>query len=93
MNRLFAAACILALTSAAPAYSAPPLAGKNVANPFAALLTVGLMLAHLGWPDEERRIEDAVAAALEAGHCTRDVGGALGTDAAAAGVLQRVAAR
>ena len=27
MNRLFAAACILALTSAAPAYSAPPLAG------------------------------------------------------------------
>ena len=37
--------------------SAPPLVGKNVANPIASFLTVGMMLAHLGWPEEERRIE------------------------------------
>jgi 3-isopropylmalate dehydrogenase len=63
--------------------SAPTLAGKDQANPFAALLTVGMMLAHLGWPEEEKRIEAAVARAIDARQCTRDVGGELGTRAAA----------
>ncbi len=71
--------------------SAPALAGKNVANPFAALLTVGMMLAHLGWPEEETRIEAAVAEALEAGRCTADVGGKLSTDAAGAAVREILA--
>ncbi len=61
--------------------SAPPLAGKDVANPIASFLTVGMMLAHLGWPDEERRIESACARAIEDKQCTRDVGGELGTRA------------
>jgi 3-isopropylmalate dehydrogenase len=68
--------------------SAPPLAGKNVANPFAALLTVGMMLTHLGYPEEEARIEEAVGRALEAGKCTKDVGGSLGTDEAGAAVRE-----
>ena len=51
-------------------------------NPFAAFLTVGMMLSHLGWPEEERRIEGAIRGALAAGKCTRDVGGDLGTKAA-----------
>ena len=72
--------------------SAPPLAGKNVANPFASLLTVGMMLSFLGWTDEEARIERAVADALEAGRCTRDVGGSLGTEEAAAAVRELLAA-
>jgi 3-isopropylmalate dehydrogenase len=72
--------------------SAPPLAGTDVANPFAALLTVGMMLTHLGWPAEERRIEAAVGRAIAAGKCTRDVGGTLGTRAAAAGVRDDVQA-
>ena len=72
--------------------SAPPLAGKNVANPFAALLTVGMMLSYLGWTEEEPRIERAVAQALEAGRCTRDIGGTLGTDEAAAAVRELLAA-
>jgi 3-isopropylmalate dehydrogenase len=71
--------------------SAPPLAGKDLANPFAALLTAGMLLAHLGWPEEERRIEAAVSAAIDAGQCTRDVGGTLGTRAASAWVRERVA--
>ena len=71
--------------------SAPPLAGKDIANPFAALLTAGMMLTHLGWADEERRIERCVTAAIDEGACTVDVGGKLGTRAAAAWVRERVA--
>jgi 3-isopropylmalate dehydrogenase len=71
--------------------SAPPLAGKDIANPFAALLTAGMLLAHLGWPDEERRIERWVTKAIEEEMCTTDIGGKLGTRAAAAWVLERVA--
>ncbi len=61
--------------------SAPPLAGKDLANPLASILTVGMMLAHLGWPEEERRLEAIVARAIGEKQCTRDVGGALGTRA------------
>lgn len=71
--------------------SAPPLAGKDVANPFAALLTVGMLLTHLGWRDEEARIERWVTKAIEEEACTVDVGGKLGTKAAAAWVRERVA--
>jgi 3-isopropylmalate dehydrogenase len=71
--------------------SAPPLAGKDLANPFAAFLTVGLMLAHLGWPAEATRIEDAVARAVAQGRCTPDVGGGLGTKAAGSSVRDEIA--
>ena len=70
--------------------SAPPLAGKDVANPFAALLTVGMLLAHLGWPKEEQRIEAVITEALGEGACTVDVGGTLGTKAASAWVRERI---
>jgi 3-isopropylmalate dehydrogenase len=71
--------------------SAPPLAGKDVANPFAALLTAGMLLSHLGFRDEEARIERWVTRAIDEGQCTIDVGGKLGTRAAAAWVRERVA--
>lgn len=71
--------------------SAPPLAGKDLANPFACFLTVGMLLAHLGWPEEERRIEGVIRQALEERRCTRDVGGELGSRAAAAHVLAEIA--
>jgi 3-isopropylmalate dehydrogenase len=61
--------------------SAPPLAGKDLANPLASVLTVGMLLTHLGYPDEERRLEGLVTSALSLGKCTRDVGGELGTKA------------
>ena len=67
-------------------------AGKDIANPFAALLTAGMLLAHLGWPDEEKRIERVVTRAIDEQQCTVDVGGKLGTRAAAAWVRERVAA-
>ena len=34
--------------------SAPPIAGKNIANPFGAILTAAMMLAHLGMSGEAR---------------------------------------
>jgi 3-isopropylmalate dehydrogenase len=61
--------------------SAPPLAGKDLANPLASVLTVGMMLAHLGYPEEEKRLEAIVARAVAEKKCTRDVGGELGTRA------------
>jgi 3-isopropylmalate dehydrogenase len=61
--------------------SAPPLAGKDVANPLATVLTVGLMMAALGHPEDERLLVDIVRRAVETGRCTRDVGGELGTRA------------
>ncbi len=61
--------------------SAPPLAGKNLANPLASVLTVGMMLSHLGWPDEEVRLEKIVRRAIAERISTPDVGGALGTRA------------
>ncbi len=72
--------------------SAPPLAGKDIANPFAALLTAGMLLGHLGWPAEEARIERWVTKAIEEEACTVDVGGKLGTRAASAWVRERIAA-
>jgi 3-isopropylmalate dehydrogenase len=70
--------------------SAPPLAGKNVANPIGAILSAALMLETLGRPDEARRVEQAVEAAVQAGETTRDVGGTLGTKEAGAAILKRL---
>jgi 3-isopropylmalate dehydrogenase len=70
--------------------SAPPLAGKGVANPLAAILTGALMLEHLGHEDAARAIERAVQQALAAGVRTLDLGGTTSTSAAAAAVLERL---
>jgi 3-isopropylmalate dehydrogenase len=59
--------------------SAPGIAGKNLANPFAALLTVGLMLDHLGFPGEATQIESVVRQAVRESMTTPDLGGSLGT--------------
>jgi 3-isopropylmalate dehydrogenase len=50
-----------------------------------------MMLAHLGWPDEERRLESIVARAIAEKKCTRDVGGTLGTRAVGDWVLGELA--
>ncbi|HEY2510625.1 MAG TPA: isocitrate/isopropylmalate dehydrogenase family protein [Polyangiaceae bacterium] len=71
--------------------SAPPLAGKDLANPLASVLTVGMLLAHLGYPDEEKRLEAIVARAVAEGKCTKDVGGELGTRAVGDWVMNELA--
>ena len=59
--------------------SAPPLAGKNVANPIGAILSTALMLETLGAKHESKAIEAAVEAAIAQGQTTTDIGGTLGT--------------
>ncbi len=44
--------------------SAPDIAGKDLADPTAAVLSVALLLDHLGHPDAARRVTEAVAAEL-----------------------------
>jgi 3-isopropylmalate dehydrogenase len=46
--------------------SAPDIAGQGVADPVAAVLSVALMLDHLGHPELAQRVEQAVAAELTA---------------------------
>jgi 3-isopropylmalate dehydrogenase len=59
--------------------SAPPLAGKNVANPMGAILSAGLMLGHLGFADEAAAIDHAVRRVVADGIGTPDIGGTQGT--------------
>jgi len=70
--------------------SAPPLAGKNVANPMGAILSAALMLETLGRVNEARAIERAVEAAVAAGETTQDIGGRLGTSDVGARVAARI---
>jgi 3-isopropylmalate dehydrogenase len=72
--------------------SAPPLAGKDVANPMATVLTIGLLMTHLGFPEDERLLTDVVRDAIEAKKCTKDVGGELGTRAVGDFIAARVRA-
>lgn len=56
--------------------SAPDIAGQNIADPTAAILSVALLLDHLGYSDASARITAAVDADLD----TRAAGGQRGTD-------------
>jgi len=70
--------------------SAPPLAGRDEANPIGAILSVGLLLETLGRLDDAKRIERAVESAVRDGAVTRDVGGTLGTKAAGDAIRGRL---
>jgi 3-isopropylmalate dehydrogenase len=59
--------------------SAPPLAGRNVANPVGALLSAAMMLEYLGAREEAAAIESAVEQAVRDRQGTPDIGGTLGT--------------
>jgi len=61
--------------------SAPPLAGRDVANPMAAILTLAMLLADLGHAGAAARVERAVRAAIAEGIGTPDIGGKMGTTA------------
>jgi 3-isopropylmalate dehydrogenase len=56
--------------------SAPDIAGRGVANPYATILSAAMMFRHtLGRPDVAGAIERGVSVALEAGYKTPDLGG------------------
>jgi 3-isopropylmalate dehydrogenase len=70
--------------------SSPPLAGKNIANPMGSILTVAMMLEHLGLADAARAVENAVVGCVHEGQTTVDVGGKLGTREVGDAVLRRL---
>jgi len=53
--------------------SAPDIAGKDVANPIAALLSLGLMLLNLNRSDLSSELTDGIRRLLERGVVTQDV--------------------
>jgi 3-isopropylmalate dehydrogenase len=70
--------------------SAPDIAGKGIANPMAAFLTAGQLLSHLGRPELEARIGEAVRGALLADEVTPELGGTLSTAEVGDAVLARL---
>jgi 3-isopropylmalate dehydrogenase len=71
--------------------SAPPIAGKNIANPMGAILTSAMMLSHLGMTVETNKIEAAVLEAIRQKKTTADIGGPLATTEAGDWIAKRVA--
>lgn len=77
--------------------SAPDIAGKDVANPLAVMMSAVMMLNHMADTRHDdncrkaaQRIEAAYLKALEEGAKTKDLGGDLGTKAFAQGVIDRL---
>jgi len=74
--------------------SAPDIAGKNLANPMALILSSAMMLDHLGETAAARRVREAVYAVLAEGKkLTRDLGGTAGTTEIAEAIASRVEKR
>ena len=59
--------------------SAPKHAGRNTANPVAAIRSGAMLLEYLGDRENAARIEEAIGQVIESGVKTRDLGGSAGT--------------
>jgi 3-isopropylmalate dehydrogenase len=70
--------------------SAPPIAGRNQANPFGAILTAAMMLRHLQFGTQADQIENAVLQAVRERKTTADVGGNLGTQQAGEWIVSQI---
>lgn len=79
--------------------SAPDIAGKDIANPLALIMSAVMMLNYLAdtegldiMREAAEKIKTAYNAALEAGEKTRDLGGELGTAAFTEALCKRIKA-
>ena len=77
--------------------SAPDIAGQNIANPLALLMSAVMMLNYFAETTDDNdsrriaeRIKHAYDKALTDGQKTRDLGGNLGTDAFADAIIERL---
>jgi 3-isopropylmalate dehydrogenase len=73
--------------------SAPPLAGRGVANPVGSILTTAMMLEYLGHLEAARAVERAVGDAVVARETTADLGGTLSTREAGESIISRLRGR
>ncbi len=72
--------------------SAPDIAGRNIANPIAAIWSAALMLEHLGQTAWAASVLQAIERALADGERTPDLGGNRTTDEVGRAVAHRLAA-
>jgi isocitrate dehydrogenase (NAD+) len=70
--------------------SAPDIAGKGIANPTALVLSVAMLLDHVGHADKAAAVRKAVNDCIVAGERTRDIGGDLDTEGFTAALLARL---
>jgi len=70
--------------------SAPALAGKNVANPIGAILTLAMMLEYLGYKAASDVIETSVREVIARNETTPDLGGVLSTAQVGEAVSNRI---
>jgi isocitrate dehydrogenase (NAD+) len=74
--------------------TAPDIAGKNVANPTAAILSAALMLDYLGHSREADQIRASVRAVLRSGRLlTRDLGGNASTSEMTNAIIRAISRR
>jgi len=70
--------------------SAPKYAGKNIANPFGAILSAQMMVEHLGLAEAGGLIERAVVDCIEDKETPKEIGGELGTREVGDAVCRRM---
>ncbi len=70
--------------------SAPDIAGKGIANPIAAMLSLKMMLEWHGNMPEAALVEEAIDAALTEGITTPDLGGAYTTEEMTSAVVDHI---
>jgi isopropylmalate/isohomocitrate dehydrogenase-like protein len=59
--------------------SAPDIAGRNMANPTATILSACLMLEYFGFSEPAQKVRDALTWAIVSHKTTHDLGGRMGT--------------
>ncbi len=71
--------------------TAPDIAGKDLANPIAAILSGAMMLDHIGHPKLAAAVREAVHAVLRAGKTlTRDIGGKASTSEVTQAIIRAI---
>ena len=74
--------------------SAPDIAGKNIANPIALILSGALLLDYIGEQAAGNRVRNAVTAVMKEGkHLPRDLGGTASTSEVEEAIATRISSR
>jgi tartrate dehydrogenase/decarboxylase/D-malate dehydrogenase len=70
--------------------SDPDIAGKGIANPMGQIWCGAMMLDHLGFPDGEKLVMQALTDTLSTGTTTADIGGRATTQEVTEAVCARI---